>query len=497
MRLLVRQGNIAKIKDEVIVINLFKDVKKPGGAAGAVDTALDGLITRTIRQGDFKGKLNEIIMLPTSGLIPAKRVLVVGLGEQEKFSLDRLRQVSGSVTRYLQERGISKATSIIHGGGAGGFDMEEAGQAMAEGALLGAYQYNEYKTENDDKKEQLKVLNLIEFDAKKLTPLRKGVRIGQATAQAAILARDLVNAPGNKATPRNLAETARRIARREGLRCRILGLPEIQKLKMGGLLGVAQGSQEPPRFIILEHNRQARKGPVVVIGKGVTFDSGGISLKPGKNMDEMKMDMGGAAAVLGTLQAAASLRLPVNVIGLIPATENLPSGKALKPGVIIRSHSGKTIEVLNTDAEGRLILADALSYASRYKPKAVIDLATLTGACVVALGSHASGMMGNNQPLIDRIKEAGEKSGERVWQLPLWEEYNKAMESTIADIKNIGDGEAGTITAAVFLKKFVGDFPWVHLDIAGTAWVKKDRPYIPSGAAGVGVRLITEFLKNY
>jgi leucyl aminopeptidase len=271
----------------------------------------------------------------------------------------------------------------------------------------------------------------------------------------------------------------------------------MEKIGMGAILGVARGSLEPPRFIILEYGR-ARKGrrPIVLVGKSITFDSGGISLKPSEKMEQMKDDMSGGAAVLGALRAIAQLKLPLHVVGLLPATENMPSGTAIKPGDILKSLSGKTIEVINTDAEGRLCLADALTYAARYKPEAIIDLATLTGACVVALGNYAIGVMSRSPELMERIKRAGERSGERVWELPLWEEYNEQIKSDIADLKNVGGRGAGSITAGLFLHKFVGDYPWVHLDIAGTAWIETDRPYCPKGATGVGVRLLVEYLSD-
>ena len=276
-------------------------------------------------------------------------------------------------------------------------------------------------------------------------------------------------------------------------------LPILQELGMGALLGVARGSREEPKFIILEYLKGKKKqAPIVIVGKGITFDTGGISLKPGRGMDEMKMDMSGGAVTLGALQAVASLGLPVNVIGLVPAAENMPDGLAIKPGDVLKSMSGKTIEVLNTDAEGRLILADALTYAARYKPRAVIDLATLTGACVVALGSQACAVLGNNPRLIEKIKESGTVTGERAWELPLWEEYEKAMKSDIADLKNISGPQvgAGTITGAAFLKAFAGDQPWAHLDIAGTSRSSEEKPYVPKGASGFGVRLLLHYLEH-
>jgi len=312
-----------------------------------------------------------------------------------------------------------------------------------------------------------------------------------------MLARDLVNAPGNIKSPVFLTEQAQAAAKESGLTCKVLGQKELAKEGCGALLGVAQGSEREPQMIILEHNGGTKgKAPVALVGKGVTFDSGGISLKPGEKMDEMKMDMAGGAAVIGTMLAIALLKLPINVVGVVPAVENLPSGTAYRPGDILTSLSGKTIEVLNTDAEGRLILADALTYVKRYQPELVVDLATLTGACIIALGHHATAVLGNDQKLIDSLLAAGEASGERLWQLPLWDDYDPLIKSDVADVKNTGGRAAGTITAAAFLKKFASDFHWAHLDIAGTAWRDQNQPYIPKGGTGVGVRLLVAFLQK-
>jgi leucyl aminopeptidase len=312
------------------------------------------------------------------------------------------------------------------------------------------------------------------------------------------LARDLENAPGNEIYPETLAATAQQSVKKYGYRCEVWDKKKIETMGFGGLLAVNSGSTRPPRFIILEYNA-GRKDleTVVLVGKGITFDSGGISIKPASGMAEMKMDMSGAAAVIGTLEASARLKLPVHLVGLIPTTENMPSGSSMRPGDIITHYGGKTSEVDNTDAEGRLILADALAYAEKFKPSAVIDLATLTGAVVVALGHHATGMFGNDDELMARLKEAGDKSFERVWQMPLFDEYEKQIKSDIADVKNVGGRWAGAITAAWFLKKFIGDYKWVHLDIAGTAILEDELPYSPKGGSGVGVRLLTEMLKNW
>ncbi|MBI4545003.1 MAG: leucyl aminopeptidase, partial [Gemmatimonadetes bacterium] len=309
-------------------------------------------------------------------------------------------------------------------------------------------------------------------------------------------ARELAVQPGNIVTPTHLASVAQELAREQGMKATVLDRAAMRREGMHALLGVAQGSEEEPRFIALEYHGGGERAPLALVGKGVTFDSGGLSIKPAERMEEMKYDMSGAAAVLGALQAVAQLKLPVNVVGLIPATENLPSGKALKPGDVIRSHLGRTIEVINTDAEGRLILADALSYARRYQPAAMLDAATLTGACVVALGHHAIGLMGNNGELVEEIREAGQRVGQRCWPLPLWDEYREQLDSTVADLKNTGGRVAATITAGWFLKEFAGETPWAHLDIAGTAWRDEALPYLRKGPTGVPTRLFIEWVRG-
>jgi leucyl aminopeptidase len=323
------------------------------------------------------------------------------------------------------------------------------------------------------------------------------VKIAGVISDAVLFARDMVSAPANEMTPTRLANEAMENSRGRNIKCTILEEGEIRELGMNALLGVAAGSDEAPKFIIMEYHGGKRSSPVIaLVGKGLTFDSGGISIKPAEKMDLMKSDMAGGAAVIAAVRAAAELGLPVNLVGLVPAVENLPSGKAYKPGDILKSFSGRTIEIVTTDAEGRLIMADALTYAGRYKPAAIIDLATLTGACIVALGDHVIGMFGTDDQLKREIREAADLTGERVWELPLWEEYNELIKGDSADYKNSGGRAGGAITAAVFLSKFTDGYPWVHLDIAGPAWLAQDKPYIPKGASGVGVRLLLRFLRN-
>jgi leucyl aminopeptidase len=500
MEIRVKSGGIQAEDAPLIVVNLFEGVTEPGGATGAVDKALGGRIRALIAAGDFRGKRNEVAVLYPAGTIPAQRVLVVGLGKEEKFDLDGVRQAAGAAARKARDLGVTRFSTIVHGGGRAGLDLESAAQAVVEGTILALYRFREHKTESDeDGRPDIEAVTLVEFSAEKVPVVERGARAGQAIAEAVSMTRDLVNQPANYATPTILAETAQNLAADFGLRCQVLDREQMAELGMGALLGVAQGSEQPPTFVILEHNAgRDDLDTVVLVGKGITFDSGGISIKPGEHMEAMKADMAGAAAVMGALRAASALDIPLHVVGLMPATENLPSGRAIKPGDVLKSLSGLTIEVINTDAEGRLILADALAYAQRYQPKAVVDIATLTGACVVALGHITSGLMGTDSDLMARIKAASEKTAEKVWELPLFEEYGEQIKSDVADVKNTGGRPAGTITAAFFLSKFAKGMPWAHLDVAGKEMTDKGRnPYTPKGATGVGVRLFVQLLRDW
>ena len=490
-------GKISQEKTDAMVLGIYEDAERLEGVAKLVDDATEGMLSELLEAGDFEGELNDTALLYTRGVIPAKRLLIAGLGKKDEFDLEKLRQVSATVVRQLRDLGIKRYSVLFYEDKAK-TDREKVAQALVEGTILGHYQFNEHKTEELDKIKMVDEVDLLCSDDTQKSKAQAGLDIGKIISEGTVLARDLSNHPANVATPSMLAETAKEIAKAENLKCKILSTQELEKQGFQALLGVAKGSYEDPKFITLEHNAEAKEYDTVVIaGKGITFDSGGISLKAGKGMEEMKYDMSGAAAVLGTMQVIGKLHLPLRVIGLIAATENMPGGDAQKPGDVIKSLSGKTIEVVNTDAEGRLVLADTLAYATKYEPSAIIDLATLTGAVITALGHFVCGMMGTSQELMDKLKIAGENSGERVWALPLWDEYDKAIESDVADVKNIGDGTAGTITGGAFLKKFVKDYPWAHLDIAGTAWMTKEQPYSPKGATGFGVRLLVEFLRNW
>ncbi len=492
----VKRGRIEEEPAEAVVLSFFEDEEELQNGVRRLSKKISGKIEKIIKDGEFKGKANQTSLIHTIGEMPAKRVLLVGLGKKKEFKIDKVRQASGIASAYLRRIGIKKITTALLGDGISGVSASDLAQAITEGSILALYQFNDYKTQNLD---EIKVVEeLIIVADHDLDQIDKGAKRGKIVAESTNLARDLVNHPSNHVTPTRMADTAMDIAKAHGLKCKVLERRDMEKLGMGGLIGVAKGSHEPPKFIILEYNGGKKKtNPIVLIGKSITFDSGGISIKPAEKMEQMKDDMSGGAAVLGCLKAAARFAIPLNIVGLLPATENMPGGSAIKPGDVLKTMSGKTIEVISTDAEGRMILADAITYATRYKPAAIIDLATLTGACVIALGNHAIGLMGNNSDLINKFRIAGDISGERVWELPLWEEYSEQIKSDIADIKNVGGRGGGTITAAAFLSKFVENYPWVHLDIAGTSWLESNKSYIPKGGTGVGVRLLTQFLLDY
>jgi len=462
-----------------------------------IDRQLEGALTRATQGKEFSGKHKEKLLLYPGSALAAERILLIGLGKEKGAGAERLRQALGTATSYLQERGLADFAVDLNSLAIRNLSVDTLAQHLVEAVLLSGYRFLRYRTEDaDELPTLLKRLVILVEKKNQVKEATQGVHIAQAICRGVYLARDLVNEPGNAKPPEFLASQARAIAEETGMKCTILEKPELEQEGMGALLGVAQGSVREPRLIVLEYQGDRNNSqPIALVGKGVVFDAGGISLKPAEKMDEMKMDMAGGAAVLGALLAAALLKLPVNLVGVIPAVENLPSGSAIRPGDILKSKSGKTIEVLNTDAEGRLILADALAYVQRYNPRVVIDLATLTGACIIALGHHASAVLGNHDGLIRQLIKAGEQTGERLWQLPLWDDYAAQIKSEVADVKNTGGRPAGTITAAAFLQKFAGDFTWAHLDIAGTAWEDKGRPYSPKGGTGVGVRLLLQYLR--
>jgi leucyl aminopeptidase len=486
-------GDIAQIEADAIVINLFEGLEQPGGATAAVDKALDGAISSLISRGEIKGKFGEVNIVHTLGKprqVGAGIVAIAGLGKRQDFNVDKIRGLAGEFCRALRKLNCHKIATILHGAGIGNIELEASAEAIAEGALLGLYSFIKYKKpEFEDIEEMLIVVR----EKGQVPILEPAIGKGKVVASATNLARDMVNEPANNMTPSQMAEAAKEIASKYNLELEVFDREDMETMGMGALLGVAKGSNQPPKLITLSYKGDERSEKALgFLGKGITFDSGGISIKPSEGMAEMKDDMAGAAAVMTALGAIAQLKPKINITAIIPATENLPSGNALKPGDVLKAMNDKTIEVISTDAEGRLILADALSYAQRLGLSPLIDLATLTGACRVALGTLYSGLFGNNQDLVDKVLRAAERTGERMWQMPMPEEYKEQNKSEIANVKNTGNRYGGAITAALFLAEFVDDTPWVHIDIAGTASSNKESGYIVKGATGVGVRTLVE-----
>lgn len=503
MEILVQQGSVTEVQTPLLVVNLFEGVKTPGGATGAVDGALGGLISQLIADGEIKGKLEEVTLLHTLGKLPAARVAIVGLGPREKFGLEAIRRASGSILKRARDAGIGSLHTVVHGAGAGGLAADECVQAMVEGAILASYGYRQFKTVEPEPAPVERMV-LVEMDAGKIPAIEEGIGKGRIFAEATVTARDVAAGPPNLVTPEFLADRAQRLAAQYGLQCQVLGPEEMEALGMGAILAVGQGSVHSPRMISIRYVGDPDSDRTLgIVGKGITFDSGGISIKPAENMDRMKYDKSGAAAVLGAVQGIAEMKVKANVLGVIGAAENLADARAYRPGDILRAMNGKTIEVVSTDAEGRLVLADALAHAVRQGAQTVVDLATLTGGVVVALGTGGAGVMGNDEALVQRLREAGDRAGERLWPLPIWEDYLwEQVKSEFADIKNSGGRWGSAPVGALFLSQFVGDARWAHIDMAGTAWVDKDMPYLaksytPRGATGFGTRLLLEFISRW
>ncbi|MDH5696632.1 MAG: leucyl aminopeptidase [Dehalococcoidia bacterium] len=486
-------GAITKIETGAIIVDFFEGMEHPDGDLAGIDKALDGAISRLIGQGEVKGKLNEITIIHSLGKLPAARVVVAGLGKKEELSQDRVRTAVGEACRLLQQKGIENVATVALGAGVAGISLEGAAQAVTEGALLGVYSFRRHITKEAEHGE-LKQLTIVEADETKLPILERGSYKGRVLAEATKLARDMVNEPANYMTPSHMAETAASLAEAYGLEIDVLEREQMRELGMGALLGVTQGSRQPPKFVILRYRgSDSAQVDLALVGKGITFDSGGISVKPSEGMQEMKGDMAGGAAVMAAISAIAQLKPKINVVAIVPCAENLPSGEALKPGDVLTAMNGKTIEVISTDAEGRLLMADALGYANKLGAKLIVDVATLTGACHVALGDDCSGVFGNNQELMDRLIAASIDAGELMWQLPMYEQAKEQLKSEVADIRNVGGKWGGAISAAHFLAEFAGDTPWVHLDIAGTSLSEKERGYLVKGATGVTVRTLINF----
>ena len=497
MKFEARPGDVSTIATDAVIAGIYEGDDSPGEAAGELNAALGGVIAELIKSGEVKGKLNEMHVLHTLGKIPARVVVVAGMGKRGEWDTDKLRDLAGEAVRALRKHKVKSAAMAMWAGGDGGAERAESARVVAEGCLLGAYLYRRHMTKDENNGHEVEEIILLENDGAALDAVSEGLEKGRIMAGAVMMARDMVNEPANHMTPAHMAEIAGEVASRHGLDITVMERAHMEKEKMGALLGVAQGTAEPPRFIVLNYRGDPSKKEVVgLVGKGLTFDSGGISLKPQEFMSDMKGDMSGGAAVIAAMDAIAQMKLAVNVTALIPATENLPGGGALKPGDVLKASNGKTIEVVNTDAEGRLILADALSYAVRNGLSPIVDLATLTGACHIALGDLYAGLFSNDRGLADRLIRAGNDAGEKLWQLPLPAEYKEQNKSDIADIKNSGGRYGGAITAALFLQEFVGETPWAHIDIAGPFMTDKTSGALVKGATGFGVRTLVRFVSG-
>jgi leucyl aminopeptidase len=485
-----------------LLVSCFEQDKK--GKVKEGRSPVEKELKKATALGDFQASEGDALVLypQLSGKqkVSAKRLLFVGLGKQEGDNLnatrERCRCCGGTIAVKAAELKAEKLFLSLPE--VAGLKEEEVIECLVEGILLGDYRFLKYK-KPDKKAPPFRFIKEIQISALSSgKSLRRGMLQGQEAAYAGRKARDMANEPGNGWTPASFAEYARTLAKKHKMQCTILHKQDMKELKMGGILGVNQGSAEPPKMVILEYHASEKAQTILLVGKGLTFDSGGVSLKPSAGMEDMKYDMCGGAAVLSMMQVVGVEKPNVNVVAIIPSTDNMPGGSALKPGDIVRHYGGITSEVVNTDAEGRLILADALAYGvEKYQPSCVVDLATLTGAVILGLGHHRTGLLGNNQDLINRLLAAGERTGEPLWQLPLDKEYGKQIESDVADIKNSGGRPAGTITAAAYLQKFVGDTPWAHMDIAGTAWNFTEKSYIPKGPSGTGVRTLIELVRNW
>lgn len=491
MEFSIKSTSPEKQRKDCVVVGVF-DTRKLSDAAAALDKASDGYLTTVLRRGDLDGKLGSTLLLHSVPGTLAERVLLVGLGKQAEFGEKEYRQAVRASIKALSVGSVNDIASFLAELPVKKRDAAWKLAHFAEVALDVTYRFEQMKGKKD-KQDKPKAVSkvLVSLPKPELAAGETGLKQGLAIASGVRFAKDLGNLPPNVCTPTYLAEQAQVLTKTHGLKVQVLERAEMQKLGMGSFLGVSQGSHQPPKLIVIQHHKgKKNQKPVVLVGKGITFDTGGISLKPGADMDEMKYDMCGAASVLGTMKSVAELDLPMNVIGIVPTCENMPDGNAIRPGDVLTSMSGQTIEVLNTDAEGRLILCDALTYAERFEPAAVVDVATLTGACVIALGHHASGLFSNKDALAKELLQAGEEALDRAWHMPMWDDYQGQLDSNFADMANIGGRAGGSITAACFLSRFAKKYDWAHLDIAGTAWKSGKE----KGSTGRPVPLLTQFV---
>ncbi|MGH9832870.1 MAG: leucyl aminopeptidase [Blastocatellia bacterium] len=481
-----------EIECDALVAGMFEGEKAEEGALAEINQRTKGVITSLIETGEFTGKSGESAYIHNPDDLKARRLLLLGAGKQEEFTTDNVRKMAGTAARTLRGK-KARSFAILRPQRLAQLPIGESAQAATEGALIALFDPDKYHT-SDKTEDHLETMILIANEGE-MDEVRRGIERGRIIAEAANFAREVINEPANVMTPTELARRAEETARNYGLEFDALDESEMKDLGMGALLGVAQGSAEPAKLIVLRYTPKAESSETIaIVGKGITFDTGGISIKPSDGMEKMKYDMAGGATTIAAMRAIAQLKPSVNVIGIVPATENMPGGRAQRPGDIVRAMTGKTIEVINTDAEGRLVLADAVAYARKLGATKIVDLATLTGAVSIALGDVYVAVLGTDQAWIDRVLEAGKRSGEKLWQLPLDKEYREQIKSEIADIKNVGGRKAGTITGAYFIREFVEDTPWAHLDIAGTAWNENGKPHLAVGPTGVCVRTLVNLV---
>jgi len=488
----------SKIKSDLLVFGLFED-ENPGKILQTFEPAAVGAVKSAIQKKRFTGKEGEQFSTYHDDFQKTVQILALGLGKKGSWAREKFRKRVASVLTAAKHQNAKTVNILAETFCHGSIRPEEAAGLITETLDRAEYRFDKYLSKKKDApKKEVNQVGLLFSKKDHRKALEKEVAEARIIAAAVNFTRDLINEPANVMPPRELARYAKEVSRGGKIKCQVLGPAEIKKLNMGGVIAVGQGSHEPSQFIVLEYGSANKsKGTICLVGKGVTFDTGGISIKPSRDMEKMKYDMSGAATVIGIFKALSQLKLPIHVVGIAPCVENMPGGGAQRPGDIIKMMNGKSVEVINTDAEGRLILADALAYTEKFKPKAIIDLATLTGACAVTFADKCIGLMGTDPVLNEKVRKAGEITSERCWELPLWDEYFDIIKGHHSDIMNAGSGYGGTITAAMFLKEFVPIKSWVHLDIAGTAWIDSDRPYNVRGATGVGVRLVLELLKNW
>ncbi len=494
----IKTGPIEHVETGTLVIPLFKNIANKTEAYTKIDTLFSDALTKIVHEDDEFHANNKTLTTQTFGKIHAKRIVLASLGDPEKVTLESLRKLAGKIVKGLQQCKEKDFTIMSPCYGLKNITPEQAYAALTEGAVLSSYLYDTYKTQEKAKNKKPKKVFFYLDAEENPTTITKAIERAAIIAEHANVVKDLANGPSNLVTPAYLAETARKYAKKCGMKCTILDEADMKRQGMNCILAVAQGSAQKPALIVLEYRGSKAKAPIALVGKGVTFDSGGINLKPTGSIETMKHDMTGGAIILNVIKAAAELKLPINLVAIVPTVENMPSGTAVKPGDVVKASNGKTVEIMNTDAEGRLILSDALHFATKFKPEEIIDIATLTGAAFVALGKSITPIMGNEQSMVDRMIVAGNETFERCWQLPLFDDFSESIKGDVADIKNLGGpkGEAGTIAGAVFLKEFIGEHKWLHLDIGGTSWAEGDNDYMQKGSTGVGLRLLVQYLEN-